>query len=116
MREFKALRRMDRHQLHGIVGHLLIEADVAVEFVEVTEIFDEIAKPLVLRFSLSHSPTNATKRSRYWRSASDGRGASSKRLDQFIQQLCCGFPSRGMPQRMHQFNQLRRGAFRLASG
>ncbi len=52
MRELEALGGMHGHQLHGIVGDLLIEADVAVEFVEITEIFDEIAQPLAFALPL----------------------------------------------------------------
>ena len=52
MRKLEALRGVHGHQLHRVLGELFLDLDVAIQFVEVAEVFDEIAKLFRFVFSL----------------------------------------------------------------
>ena len=106
MRKFQPFGRMHGHQLHGVVGQFFVEADVAVEFVEVAEVFDEIAQLLAfaLALPLAHECDEALE---VLAVGLRRQRRELQPLDQFIQQFGGGFSSRGLAQLVNQRDELR---------
>ena len=105
VRKFQPLRRMHGHQLHRVARQFVLDLHVAVEFVEIPQIFDEIPQLLALALPLPllHECDQPLQMLLVGL-RSHRRNAQIR--DQLGQQGTCRRSSRQLPQLSEQFHEL----------
>ena len=94
----RPFRRVDGHQLHRVVGDFFFDADVAIQLVEIAEVFDEIAQALHPR-SCAPTPSRIPPAARRIAGPLPRSGASSSVAINSSSRSRSRLSSRALPQR-----------------